>query len=46
VPIRRLNLDVLSTIFEIRGPIDWRTTLHIAGVSRLWRGVVPATPWA
>jgi len=47
-PIRRLNSDVLSLVFEFCGEYRWKTPLRIAGVSRHWRDLVLATPraWA
>lgn len=47
-PIKRLNDDILSLIFEFCGEDDPKMTLHISAVSRGWRQVVLATPraWA
>ena len=43
-PIRMLNVDVLTLIFEFAiSETDWRTTLRIAAVSRFWRHVVLST---
>lgn len=43
-PIRKLNFDVLSLIFEIAANNDLKAPLRIAGVSHLWRGVIQRTP--
>jgi hypothetical protein len=47
-PVRRLNDDVLSIIFEFCGEDHAKNTLRISAVSRGWRQVVLATPraWA
>jgi hypothetical protein len=47
-PIRRLNFDILSLIFEFCGETHWKAPLRIASVSRYWRDIVLATPraWA
>jgi hypothetical protein len=45
-PIRRLNADILSIIFEMCGEDDCKTSLQIAAVSRNWRNVVLGTPRA
>jgi hypothetical protein len=45
-PIRRLNIDILSLIFEMCGEDDWKAPLRIAATSRDWRNLVLATPRA
>ena len=45
-PIRRLNTDILSLIFEMCGEDYWKTPLRIAATSRDWRNLVLATPRA
>jgi hypothetical protein len=45
-PIRRLNTDILSLIFEMCGEDDWTTPLQISATSREWRNLILATPRA
>jgi hypothetical protein len=45
-PIRRLNTDILSIIFEMCGEDNWKTPLRIAATCRDWRNLVLATPRA
>jgi hypothetical protein len=45
-PIRRVNTDILSLIFEICCEDDWKTPLRIAATSRDWRNLVLAPPRA
>jgi hypothetical protein len=45
-PVRKLNFDILSLIFEYCGEEEWRSPLQISAVSRLWRDVALATPRA
>jgi hypothetical protein len=45
-PIRRLNTDVLSLIFEMCGEDDCQTPLQIAATLHDWRNLVLSTPRA
>jgi hypothetical protein len=45
-PIRRLNHDVLSIVFELCAQHSPKTTLRISAVSRRWRQVILGTPRA
>jgi hypothetical protein len=45
-PIRRLNTDILSIVFEMCGEDNWKTPLRVAATSRDWRNLVLVTPRA
>ena len=45
-PVRRLNFDALSRIFEFVGEDDWTAPTRLGAVSRPWRDCVLGTPRA
>ncbi|KIM20475.1 hypothetical protein M408DRAFT_30336, partial [Serendipita vermifera MAFF 305830] len=45
-PIRRLNFDTLSRVFEFSGEDDPKTVMRISAVSHQWRATVLSTPRA
>ncbi|KIM27082.1 hypothetical protein M408DRAFT_24833 [Serendipita vermifera MAFF 305830] len=45
-PIRRIPFDILSLIFTMASKMDWKTPMSLAGVSRVWRECILATPRA